>query len=639
MADEQIGLEGFVATGRMIVSGQLRQGDSSAVYSEELVNFFGTQIELMQSAEVQKRAHARVNALHPELEREDVKLEVGQLPKSEIFVLRTIGKSPTYTQAFLDACMDEFIASKKEMRADSSISATVVIQDTLVKLEKDMKNEEDELHEFQKANAIGFLQEQEKKYAQDIATWNQQIASLRTEFESLRPKQNIGASKSRSEVIRGEIEKFQARIKDGEARVLDLANRIATHDKIKSKIERTKSQYDRLVATLRSVDVQKGLDRDTISILERASLPPSALAAVERERAKSEMKRDEKPVAEAAAKPVTDAITRKLNSIIFPKIDFRDSTVREAIAFLANKAKDLDPERQGVNIVLSGATGENDRTRITLTLSNVPLIEVIKYVTNLANLKYKIEPSAVVIVPLGTATEELVVKEWKIPPSMFRHGGTSGQSGAAGADNNVAKNFLEANGVTFGPGAFVTYSPATRTLIVKNTEDQLDLIERVTEFTPSSGATLELPAGGVPGAKSSATPGPIALSLDDAVFGRKTAGLLPVTLDLPKNGRALVFAGLYAPERLVMRYEDWWSRAKQLWLWFVGGGLAFYVFAGRRPCWRTLWAVLVLSAVPLCVSAVWMPVCNALLGGWLAGLVLNRIAAWCVFRARKEVLA
>src|SRR6185436_1704600 len=128
-------------------------------------------------------------------------------------------------------------------------------------------------------------------------------------------------------------------------------------------------------------------------------------------------------------------------------------------------------------------------------------------------------------------------------------------------------------------------------LIVKNTEEQLDLVDRVTEMMSSGDATL--------------------------------FGLLPVTIDLPKAGPALVFEGLYAPERLVMRYDDWWSRARALWIWFVAGGFAFYLFASRRPWWRTLWAVLVLSALPLCVSAAWMPVCNALLGGWLAGLVLN----------------
>jgi hypothetical protein len=52
-----------------------------------------------------------------------------------------------------------------------------------------------------------------------------------------------------------------------------------------------------------------------------------------------------------------------------------------------------------------------------------------------------------------------------------------------------------------------------------------------------------------------------------------------------------------------------------------------------------LWAVLILSALPLCGLTEWTPVCNALLGGWLAGLALERIAARLVFRVQKEVLA
>ncbi len=129
------------------------------------------------------------------------------------------------------------------------------------------------------------------------------------------------------------------------------------------------------------------------------------------------------------------------------------------------------------------------------------------------------------------------------------------------------------------------------------------------------------------------------LYFDDSARPQKTAGLLPVTLDLPKGGRVLVFEGLFAPERVALRYDDWWSRARALWMWFVSGGFVFYLIAERRPWWRTLWAVLVLSALPLCVSAAWMPVCIALLGGWLAGLVLNRVGVWCVFRVKKEVLA
>ena len=250
-----------------------------------------------------------------------------------------------------------------------------------------------------------------------------------------------------------------------------------------------------------------------------------------------EIKSDSKSTA-----PSTTAINKKLNSIILPKINFTDSTVREAIDFLVQKSKTLDPAGEGVSIVLKLAdeggagpapalapppaaapgipgldpvpgpaaipgapiVGGGSGTRITLTLANVPLLEVIKYITNLANLKYKIEPFAVSIVPLGTSTEELYIKEWKVPPSLFRNtpgGGGGAAAGGAGAlppaggaplggGNNLAgtsnaKDFLAAAGVTFGQNAFAMYSPVSSSLVVKNTQDQLDLVERVIEIQGS----------------------------------------------------------------------------------------------------------------------------------------------------------
>ncbi len=233
----------------------------------------------------------------------------------------------------------------------------------------------------------------------------------------------------------------------------------------------------------------------------------------------------------------TTAITRKLNSIVFPKIDFRDSTVREAIEFLVTKSKTLDVDHEGVNIVLKipdeggaatvpapapapapgggipgleapgipavpgipAAPGGGGGTRITLSLNNVPLIEVIKYITNLANLKFKVEPFAVNIVPIGTQTEDLIIKQWKVNPGVLRGapvagaapagGGLGGPpaggglegAGAGGASS--AKDFLAASGVTFGPNSFAMYSAQTSTLIVKNTQDQLDLVERIIEIS------------------------------------------------------------------------------------------------------------------------------------------------------------
>ena len=131
---------------------------------------------------------------------------------------------------------------------------------------------------------------------------------------------------------------------------------------------------------------------------------------------------------------------------------------------------------------------------------------------------------------------------------------------------------------------------------------------------------------------------PQGLGLQSEEFTR-VSGILPMKIELPVAGRAIVLDGLFAAERVEFRYDDWWSRARGLWLWFVAGGVACLFLARRRPWLRTCWAVLVLSFFPLVVSAGATPVCNALLGGWLVSVILQRIVARCVFAKREEVLA
>ena len=84
--------------------------------------------------------------------------------------------------------------------------------------------------------------------------------------------------------------------------------------------------------------------------------------------------------------------------ITFPKVDFRDATLRESVDFLVAKSKGLDPAGNGVNIVLKNADKIGD-TKITLSLSNVPLEEVLKYVAALASCEVVKEEFAFVIQP------------------------------------------------------------------------------------------------------------------------------------------------------------------------------------------------------------------------------------------------
>jgi hypothetical protein len=102
----------------------------------------------------------------------------------------------------------------------------------------------------------------------------------------------------------------------------------------------------------------------------------------------------------AAAAPESPAMI-KARSLIVPTVDFRDATIDEAVDFLRVRARGLDPEKVGVNIVVNAA-GIPD-LKISLTLKNVPLSEALRYVAELSNLSLRAEPDALVLQPKAQA--------------------------------------------------------------------------------------------------------------------------------------------------------------------------------------------------------------------------------------------
>ena len=174
----------FLSTSRMMVAGKLNLGQNT-VYSEDSSNFYGTQIQLMQSDETRQGAEALVRATHPELPPAKVKLSVGQKPRTSIFELEAVGTSPEYTQAYLNALMQKYLDVKKSMRADQGSHMTTAITEQLIQVEKDLRNGEDEMLEFQKEHNIGFIQEEGNSAAAYLVKLNQEYARLKTEYDLL----------------------------------------------------------------------------------------------------------------------------------------------------------------------------------------------------------------------------------------------------------------------------------------------------------------------------------------------------------------------------------------------------------------------------------------------------------------------
>lgn len=205
------------------------------------------------------------------------------------------------------------------------------------------------------------------------------------------------------------------------------------------------------------------------------------------------------------------SVREKLRRIVLPQLELAQTPLREALEYLSARSKELDSggvgERKGVDIVLAGTDPAVSATPISLKLDGVPLGTILDYVAQAARLKVRIDEVAVTLVPLSAPDQTAIVtKTYRVPPNFITAGATGagaagaagdpfGADGAAPASGTLQKKltaveFLKMNGITFGPDAGAEFIPATSTLLVRNTQDQMELIEAMIESSFGSVAKM-----------------------------------------------------------------------------------------------------------------------------------------------------
>ncbi|MEM7013027.1 MAG: hypothetical protein AAF585_16260, partial [Verrucomicrobiota bacterium] len=75
----------------------------------------------------------------------------------------------------------------------------------------------------------------------------------------------------------------------------------------------------------------------------------------------------------------------KARQLKIPHIEFDETPLIQVASFLSDKSVELDPAKEGVNLLL--ADGVDPDKAITMRLTNVPLTAVISYVAELADVK------------------------------------------------------------------------------------------------------------------------------------------------------------------------------------------------------------------------------------------------------------
>jgi succinoglycan biosynthesis transport protein ExoP len=214
----------YESQARMWLTGQLdiREG---RLYTEELIDYLGTQAELLRSPVIQRRALNRLNNLTPPggggtgattdaLTADDAAandetpppfpftVKVHEASRSSILELRARGSDPESTRAFVNYWMEEYLRFKKEAREETTERIVKSVGNQVQELAKNLAAQQEKVHAFQSSNNIVLLEGQGVTAGNYLGMLNQLIANLRTELrmlEALQPEQWIEA-RSRREI-------------------------------------------------------------------------------------------------------------------------------------------------------------------------------------------------------------------------------------------------------------------------------------------------------------------------------------------------------------------------------------------------------------------------------------------------------
>ncbi|WP_395741963.1 tol-pal system YbgF family protein [Prosthecobacter sp.] len=305
-------------------------------------------------------------------------------------------------------------------------------------------------------------------------------------------------------------------------------------------------------------------------------------------------------------------LTDKMNKIILPSVQLQGATIQQALAYLQLKARELDSftdssGTKGVNLILKSGEAPSNAS-ISLDLKNVPFSEALRYVTELAQMKYKTEAHAVVIVPLSENSSELLTRVFSVPRNFLD---------ASGTRYKTARQVLESAGIIFPEGSSAIYSATSLSrLVVRNTQSNLDLVEA---YLQALAQTAQ--GGGMP---DESAPGPLLPSVVDEMLSK--TGLIPLDIVLPENGRLLRFHGAQPPETLALHYTSWSRQMLHAVLAMALGMGLFWRLGRRRPWFLTLLVlILILWAAPLFLQGPALALANALTFGWLSALLLHSL--------------
>lgn len=173
----------FVSKAQMIIGNRTTVTDAATGTEDE--NFVGTTIALLKGNLITTRARQAIADQDPHLPQAPVLLDVAMVPRTSIFLLQARGEYPKYTQAYLNALMDEFLKYRQEMRGKTTEETVRAVAEQAEKAQEQILAGKRELEAFQSKYNVAFVTEDAANSARRQANLQNQLSAISTEYRLL----------------------------------------------------------------------------------------------------------------------------------------------------------------------------------------------------------------------------------------------------------------------------------------------------------------------------------------------------------------------------------------------------------------------------------------------------------------------
>ncbi len=189
-----------------------------------------------------------------------------------------------------------------------------------------------------------------------------------------------------------------------------------------------------------------------------------------------------------------ESIYSRMEQIIIPQFAFNGYNITKVVSKLNELAKENDPEKRGINIILGLDSDKASKLNVSMNLLQMPLKDLLRYLSLETGLKYRVESDSNSIV-IGTS--ELQSASFPVRGDLIAGilasapAGDSGEAAvpgqpaapaenkSSGASSAALKSYFQARGIEFGDGATIAYDRRTNEITVQNTMKNIQRMDEL----------------------------------------------------------------------------------------------------------------------------------------------------------------